>query len=365
MRILLVSNMYPSEEFPSYGVFVKNTESILTDHGYKVDRAVMQKSSGKTAKLIQYILHFLKVILMGATGNHDVIYVHYASHNALPLLLLKKIKKNVVIYTNVHGSDVVPEVASQEKYQPYVKRLLEASAKVITPSNYYRNLVAEKYSLDKGKIHVFPSGGVNKKVFYNMPDREAALKELKLSPELRYIGFVGRLDVGKGWDIFLKALKGVKDNGSLNGYKAIVVGSGKEQGKYEQMVKEFGLQEDIVYYPLLKQDMLSKVYNSIEVFCFPTTRKGESLGLVGLEAMACGVPVIGSRIGGLLDYIREDENGMLFSVGDEKELEQKLTSYLNYDEMRRDAMKKHALATAEKYEVNSIKSTLVEIFTKK
>ncbi len=361
MRIFLVSNMYPSKEYPNYGVFVKNTEEILKDNGWEISKAVMYKQTNKIAKMIHYIMYYLKIILKGLFLKNDLIYVHYASHNAYPLLFLKRLK-NVKIYVNVHGSDVVPEVASQEKYQPYVKKLLSCSTKVIAPSNYYKELVSEKFGINKDKIFVFPSGGVNKNTFRVMENKDTIRQELQLSAEYNYIGFVGRIDVGKGWDIFLEAYKAVKDTGAYDQTKMLIVGKGAQQKEFEDRIDRLGLRSDLVYFPLLPQSQLAQVYNCLELFCFPTTRKGESLGLVGLEAMACGVPVIGSRIGGLKDYIQDQVNGLFFEPGDSNALARQLEKYSQLSKDEQDKMKEHALITAEGYEVNNIKQTLVEIF---
>jgi L-malate glycosyltransferase len=364
MNIHLISNMYPSEGYPNYGIFVKNTEEILKKEGWNVDKTVLYKGTNKINKFLSYFLYYLNILIKGLFKEYDVLYVHYASHNAIPLILLKKLRKNIKIFINVHGSDIVPEVSSQEKYQPYVRQLLHISDIIITPSNYYKNLVTEKYGVEALKINVFPSGGVNKKIFHKEENREMVLADLNLSPEYKYLGFVGRLDIGKGWDILLKSIKKLKDLGLLEGRKLIFVGKGSQQKEYEESVSKLNLQSDIVYYPLLKQEQLSKIYNCLEVFCFPTTRKGESLGLVGLEAMACGVPVIGSRIGGLLDYIQNEENGFLFDVGSDDDLTQKLIHYINLNELERLSMQKAALMTAEMYEVEKIAPKLIEIFKK-
>lgn len=354
--------MYPSDEYPNYGIFVKNTEEILKSEGWTVEKAVLYKSHSKLSKLLSYILYYLRIIIKGFFGKYDAIYVHYASHNSYPLIILKSLKKSSEIFTNVHGSDVVPEVQSQEKHQKYVKKLLHLSTIIITPSNYYKNLVAEKYQVDIEKIRVFPSGGVNKNIFHQKENRQNVFADLNLSNNYKYVGFVGRLDVGKGWDIVLPAVKKIKDLGHFQGRKLIVVGKGSQQKDYETLVEDLHLQDDIIYFPLLPQQKLSEVYNCLEVFCFPTTRKGESLGLVGLEAMACGVPVIGSKIGGLLDYIQDGENGILFEVGNDDDLKEKMIEFFSMDETKTEQMKKAALKTAERYEVEHIKPLLIKIF---
>lgn len=354
MKILLVSNMYPSKDAPSYGVFVKNTENILQEEGYSVDKIVLNKMSGKVNKLIGYLSYYLKIVYSGIFKSYDIIYVHYAAHNSIPLLILKRLKPSIKVCTNVHGSDVVPEFKSSEKFQKYVKKLLYVSNLVITPSQYYKDLVSEKYGLGKEKIRVFPSGGVNKKVFYKYN------KEVK--SDGIYIGYVGRLDYKKGWEVFLEFIKKVRDNNLLPGYKFIVVGNGKDSDKYEKLVDEYGIKDLIIKHNLLSQDQLREIHNSIELFCFPTMREGESLGLVGLEAMACGTPVIGSYMGGLKDYVVDGYNGYFFAPGSSEELLEKVMLYVSSTDNEKKQMRENAVKTTDRYEVNNIKKTLIKIF---
>jgi glycosyltransferase involved in cell wall biosynthesis len=362
MKILLVSNMYPSSDAPNYGVFVKNTEQILIESGFSVDRIVIHKTKNKIEKLFKYIGYYLRIISKAVSGEYELIYMHYASHNAIPLLIAKTLKKDLKLYSNVHGSDVVPESKFSFRLQKYVQKLLAVSDKVITPSNYYRNLVCEKYKLDRGRVYVFPSGGINNEVFHEIRDKAGLYTGLGLDEKVKYIGYAGRIDYKKGWDILLEAAYMLKKDGFLEDKKLIVVGSGKQDDIFNHKVKEYGLEGSIVRFNMLPQNRLNEVYNCLDVFCFPTMREGESLGLVGLEAMACGVPVIGSKMGGLLDYIIDNENGMFFEPGDSKMLKDKIVEYLSLSPEKRENMRRKALDTSCSYRVDAIKETLVHIF---
>jgi L-malate glycosyltransferase len=362
MKIHLIANMYPSEDAPSYGVFVQNTEKILESAQIEVDRTVLTKKTGsKLSKAIGYGMYFARILFKGMSRKYDYTYVHYAAHNSMPLLLLKKLNKNVKIVTNVHGSDVVPEVPSQEKWQPYVKQLLEQSHKVITPSAYYKELVKDKYKITT-PIEIFPSGGVNKDLFHKKGNKEELFDTYGLDQNYRYVGFVSRIDVGKGWDVLLDAIARLKQEEALPGVKFIIVGDGKQREQFEQKVKELGIEQEITRFSLLPQPSLADIYNCSDAFAFPTVRKGESLGLVGLEAMACGAPVIGSAMGGLLDYVEDGKNGLLFTPGESSELASRIKHYFSLGETERAQMKQEAVRKASEYEVNQIKPLLINVF---
>lgn len=362
MRILLISNMYPNHKFPNYGVFVKNTEELLKEMGFAVNKRVLNKQQNKFVKLWGYVKYYISIFFEVLFFKYDIVYVHYAAHNSFPLLILNKLKRNLIIYTNVHGSDIVPETKMQLKLQKYVKMLLQISDKVITPSNYFKNLIADELKIEKEKIEVFPSGGVNSKVFYKIADKESLFKKLELDHHNQYIGYVGRIDYQKGWDVLLEAVYLLHEEGYLTNKKIIMVGNGKEYEKFKMLIDKYQIGDKIIFYDMFPQDKLNEIYNCLDVFVFPTMRKGESLGLVGLEAMACGVPVIGSSIGGLLDYIQDEENGLLFPVGDSAMLKEKILQFFHYDKEIIRKMCEEAIYTATQYEVETIKGKLQSIF---
>lgn len=354
--------MYPSKKFSSYGVFVKNTEDILKSEGFQVDQAVLTKKTSKLKKMIGYAAHYARILRKGLTNRYDAIYVHYAAHNAIPLLLLKKLKPSVRIVTNVHGSDVVPEVASQEKFQPYVKKLLQKSTLIITPSHNYKQLVKEKYQVSNA-IRVFPSGGVNSEVFFPDKGNQAEyLAHFNLDPSFHYIGYVGRMDAGKGWMYLLQGFAAFlqKNPTYKKDTRLIMVGSGKDDAAFFKMREELGLADYVVHFPLMKHQELAMIYNIVDLLVFPTKR--ESLGLVGLEAMACGTPILASRIGGILDYVNDDENGWLFEPGNSEELAQGLTQYFTLDKQKKKSIEEAAYLTSREYDQKKIQSKLSSIF---
>ncbi|AST93632.1 hypothetical protein BC6307_21375 [Sutcliffiella cohnii] len=365
MRILLVSNMYPSQSSPSYGVFVKNTEKILIGIGHDVDKVVLYRNNNKLFKAINYMRYYFLILYKGLFSEYDAIYVHYASHNAPVLLLLKLIKNDIKIYLNVHGSDIVPENNRQERLQIFVRNLLKKCYKIIAPSNYFKNLIINKYKLEHKTIEIFPSGGVNPRTFNFIDDRQSLYKEFDLDKDYNYIGYVGRIDYNKGWNIFLESLFLLKQEGLLNDKKAIIVGNGKELEDFKTKLKGYSLEEDIIHFDLLPQDKLNKIFNIIDVLCFPTMREGESLGLVGLEAMACGTPVIGSEMAGLLDYLNHNENGLFFEPGNSKDLKERIKEYYSFPTQIRNNMKKSAISMAEKYSIDGINIKLKNIFIDK
>ncbi len=359
-RILLVSNMYPSKRYPHYGVFVRNTEKLLLENGKKVKRIVLKKTDNRVLKVIGYFLFYAKIVLFGIFGSYDYIYGHFASHIGLPLLLIKKINKKQKIVLNVHGNDIVADKIEDLKNPQKSKRILEQVDLVIAPSLYFKNILQNEYRIKEKKIVVYPSSGIDKKIFYPL-NHDLACKEIGLSLQYTYIGYVGRIETSKGWDVFLKAAKKVIETYKYP-IKFIVVGDGEEKEKFNKLVKALSLSQYIIYFNMMDQDKLRFLYNSLDVFCFPTYRKSESLGLVGLEAMACKTIVIASNNYGPTSYVIHKQNGFFFEPQNTDDLVNIILKVIKLSNEDKEEIKNSAYITANKYEINNIKNVLLNIF---
>lgn len=147
MKILLVSNMYPDDNNPNYGIFVKNQVKLLEEENYTIDLEVMYKSKNVMIKILSYFHHYFMVIYKYLFKSYDFVYVHYASLNSPPILLGNIYNKNQKIIVNIHGSDIHTTNSLQNKIDKLTRRLLEISTVIVVPSNYYKDLVTNKYDL--------------------------------------------------------------------------------------------------------------------------------------------------------------------------------------------------------------------------
>lgn len=356
-KVLLISNMYPSKKYKHYGVFVRNTATILEENGYKVDVSALKKKDTKLGKLIGYSWFYLKSLFLCIFKHYDYLYAHYLSHCALLIKLIKKIKPQIKIIVNVHGNDVVPEDEHDEMFIPLVKSTLPLIDLCIVPSSYYQGIMINDYKLDSKIVKIFPSGGINFDIFKR---QENAKEKLHLVQNKKCIGYIGRYEKRKGWEVFLKAISLLNN---INDYQVVMVGVGEEEDQANELIKEYHLEKIIKKYPMQTQKELALFYSAIDIFCFPTYRKSDSLGLVGLEAMACGSVVIASNMAGPTSYIKNQENGYFFKPRDPNDLSDKIEKVLSLNNEELDILKKNALKTAKEYDVKNISHILVDIFS--
>ena len=351
MKILVVSNMFPDRKHPSYGVFVKNYCEQLDKLKIEYDLAVMKKADSLIGKVKNYILFYMISFFKALVGKYDTIYIHYASHSSAAILLANRIR-SLRIFTNVHGSDVIPENKKQEKMQHYTSDILKQSERVIVPSEYFKSVVVQKYKIDENKVFVSPSGGVDESVFYDNGKHQVT--------DTLKIGYVGRISYKKGWDVLIKACSKLNFD-----YKLLVVGDGPDKEKMAALAKQFGVDGHIEWSGFLSQNELREVYNQMDVFVFPTEREGESLGLVAVEAMACGTPVIASDYAAPGRYIVDNYNGFKFGVGNDSELSDKLKSFYLLTEDEKKILIVGAKETAKTFSKDVALKTMNSILRSK
>lgn len=356
MKILLVANMYPSKKYPHYGVFVENTYEQLRKRGYCVDKVVLHKKDIRILRQMAYVLFYVRIVVKCLFGKYDFVYGHFISHIAIPLLFSNFFKNNKLIL-NAHGNDLVPEDEKDEKLAKYVKKILEKSDRAVVPSCYFKDILVQEYQYKAEKIYIYPSGGVDSSVFYSMEQAEAR-QELNLQNDMTYIGYASRIEKDKGWDTFLKM---ISENNWEN-VKFIIVGNGSEEEKMNQMLKKLKIENRILRFPFMKQTELNLLYNALDVFVFPTYRKSESLGLVGLEAMACGCVVVASKYAGPATYIEQGVNGFFFQKENAEDLKCVVNQVLDADELVLKQISMNARERAKEYDQDKIQDILYNIF---
>lgn len=347
MKILLISNMYPSKQHPHYGPFVKNFKEQLENDGCFFKLAVIRgKETSKIGKIQQYILFFKEVITAIKKNEFDLIYVHYIGHSLLPLLLVKRyIRKPLVI--NAHGSDVFVNHKLGKYIQKLVTPIIKLSNLIVVPSQYFKHEVSQKFSIAPSEIFVSPSGGIDIDLFY--PHNKTNYNDIFT------IGYVSRIDEGKGWDVLLEGVSLLKNNRK---FKVLIIGGGSQENLILEKINQLSLKNSVEYLGVKSHLELPKYFNMMDLFIFPS-RLTESLGLVGLEAMACGVPVLGSNIGGIPSYVNDD-NGKLLTPNNVSELREGILYFMDLNQVKFLQYKNNALKTSQAYNSKLVSQELLE-----
>lgn len=350
-KILVLSNMYPSRNAPEYGIFVKKFVSQVEELKVSYDKIILHKGKNKIDKVIKYLYFFSKIFITILLKKYDVIYIHYPSITGIPVILASKFKK-IKIYTNIHGTDLVPVSNLEKKLAKNTIKLLEKSNKIIVPSKYFKKIIVEDYLINPRDIMIYQSGGVDENIFFPIESKKYSKDEITL-------GFVGRIVPEKGWKNIIEALEIIIKLNLEIDIKIIIVGDGKDYEKFKEnliLLSEF---IDIEMITSVNQNKLNIYYNKFDVLLFPTFK--ESLGLVGLESLSTGTPVIGTDIPPVNEYIVDRGNGFLFKKGSSEELTAAIIKFINLDFSQRSNMSKNAYGSAKKYFSSNIIDNLEKI----
>src|SRR5699024_2265431 len=103
------------------------------------------------------------------------------------------------------------------------KKLLKESYKVIVPSLYFEEIIKGKYNINKSKITVYPSAGINKNLFFPAPiyEKNIQIGGIKINNKFNFIGYIGRIEKGKGWRTFLIAISILIKKGKIQNEKVL------------------------------------------------------------------------------------------------------------------------------------------------
>lgn len=281
------------------------------------------------------------------TFNPDVIH---AGH----IWILPSIAAdyNIPLIITAHGTDLIGYEES-EKFRPYAKNATKHAECIITISEENSELVKNFFPFAKEKTKLIPNG-YNSDVFYpESINKEEFLNQLGITKTYKnIISFAGKFTYFKGIDVLLKAAKIYEDEDTLT----LLAGDGELFDKMNKLAKELNL-KNVVFLKNQPHDILRKLYSIADVSLIPS--RNEAFGLVVIEALACGAPVIGTNSGGIPDIITK-EVGMLIEEENYEELANKIKDILNQKvEFDRNTCSNYA---KEKYSQDNFTSILVDIY---
>ena len=190
------------------------------------------------------------------------------------------------------------------------KELVETCHRIIAPTDREKNSLVRYYSVSEQKIGVVPCG-VNLDLFRPQP-KQAARKQLGFARDDIILLNVGRFEPLKGIDRLLEAMIHVRDHRRL---RLIIVGGDGNQAPESQFLRQkaanLGIEDEVIFAGRIEQKYLPLYYSSADVLVMASHY--ESFGLVGLEALACGRPVVSTPVGAMETLIRQSQAGQVVS----------------------------------------------------
>lgn len=302
--------------------------------------------------------------------KYDVIHSHYW----LSGVAAKELRQfwNVPIIHMAHTLGVMKNRIAQrpEEFDPPLRlenesKILQWADRLIAATPAEEAQLQWLLQADVKKIEVIPPG-VDLATFHPIPMSEAKEK-IGVPPTDMMLLFVGRIEPLKGVDTLLRAMKLLRDRRVMPPHLCLSIIGGSsnpsqddaEMQRLRALRQELGIGDVVAFLGARNQDTLNYYYASAHAVIMPSHY--ESFGMVALEAMACGTPVIASEVGGLAFLVKDGETGFTIPDRDPEMLCDQLQKIIN-DAKLRQRLGSQAADYAKSYTWNLIAEKIVGVY---
>jgi glycosyltransferase involved in cell wall biosynthesis len=383
------------EEAGGQNVYVRQVGEALAQLGWQVDMfsrrvgadqetIVEHNSNCRTIRLtagpvefvprdhgFQYLPEFVDQLIKfqkEAGINYDLVHTNYWLSGWVGMELKKRqgIKQvhtyhslGVIKYKTIEN---IPLVASQRLLVE--KEILETVERIVATSpqeqEHMRSLVSQK-----GEIDIIPCGTDIQQ--FGSVTREAARTRLEIAPEAKVVLYVGRFDPRKGIETLVRAV------GESKFYESkqlqLIIGGGctpgnsdaKERDRIVGIVNELGIDECTSLPGCLSREILPSYYAAADVCVVPSHY--EPFGLVAIEAMACGTPVVASDVGGLQFTVVNEETGLLVPPQNVPAFNHAIDRILSDPQWQQELGKAAKKRVIDKFSWHGVASQLDKLYT--
>jgi D-inositol-3-phosphate glycosyltransferase len=331
-------------------------------------------------ELTSYLPEFVKGIRAFAEKknlHYDLIHSHYWM-SGLAGLELKSIW-NVPVVQMFHTLGLMKnrvaqdesEIEGEDRLQGE-RKVLEEADRIIAATPAELAQLQWLYQADTQKISIIPPGVDTQHFYPILPDEAKEVIGIPLADKM--LLYVGRIEPLKGVDVLIEALGQFciqKDSleKTSNGRLCLMIIGGDpdatpefmstEMARLQSLREQYGLNDLITFLGRRSQDTLPYYYSAAEAVVMPSHY--ESFGMVALESMACGTPVVASQIGGLAYLVQDGVTGYTVPVGDPEAFCNRLQNLI-YDRDLRKKMGDQAAAFAREYAWEKIAAKIVELY---
>ncbi len=334
---ILVNDLTSLKEF-SINRFISNFKINVTHHNnIRIIRSIywkIPKSERLNIKLWTKKTTRLFKIYLNRYGRPDLIHLHsvmWAGYAAslicrkynIPYIITEH--RSRFVYNNIYAKSII-----KNYYIKYIRLALEYSSFIITVSKSMINTLTEINPSVKNRIAAIP----------NMTDTNFFVSRGKAKQTRPFILLsIGLFEEAKGMDILLKAFE--LFSGKYRDSYLRIAGDGSQRSELYNLACNLGIIDKVKFLGKISQDKLLEEYQSANVFVLAS--RFEAFGVVFIEALSAGLPVIGTRSGGPEEIINE-ENGFLVDINNVDQLANAMEMlYKNYSKYDPELIRKYAI----------------------
>lgn len=285
----------------------------------------------------------------------DLLHVHYAIPHSISAILAResiKQKRYVPVITTLHGTDITL-VGADRSYLPITRYGLQQSDGVTAVSRFLKRATIETFDFDE--IEVIPNFICA--LHYKRLEDSPLRAELAPNGEKLLVHVSNFRAVKRPIDC-VEILAKLKEQGQK--VRLVMVGDGPERSAAYYRAEQLNVKNDVVF--VGKQANIADYLGVSDVFLLPSEL--ESFGLAALEAQACELPVIATRIGGIPEVVNDGETGFLSDIGDIDKMTRDTLSLLSDNDMRHAFGKKGRELAVERYSTEKIIPQYISFYEK-
>lgn len=342
MKILLISNMYPSKEKPYAGIFIKNQYEELQNLLHKGEEIsifyMKRRFTSALGSLLKYFFAFLRFIPY-IFRRYEVLHLHFFYPLIYFVWCYKRIHPKTIVVVTFHGKDITKLVTDANRER--LRRMAKIVDFTIPVGRTIARLVNEKLELPTGMVQPV---GVNNNVFY---------REEGKPKEYDFI-WTGSFIHRKGIDLVLRAIREMRDPG----IRYCFCGS----GEYLKELVELQKSHRLTIRQNQTQDQLRELLNSSRFFLLMS--RNEGFPTATIEAMYCGLPVLTSDIPQFREQVVQGVNGFTTPAEDVEALQERLLQLYAMEEVAYHKLSQGALKSFKELSLRQVCEELMATYRK-
>ena len=296
-----------------------------------------------------------KMATVARSENLDLLHVHYAIPHSISAILAResiKPRRILPVITTLHGTDITL-VGADRSYLPITRYGIAQSDGVTAVSNYLKQATIQTFDFDE--IEVIPNFISADQ--YERREDSALKRELAPDDEKLLIHVSNFRQVKRPLDCIEILAKVLERNHKA---RLIMVGDGPERSAAHHRAKQLNVNDAIAF--VGKQSRIVDYLSIGDVFLLPSEQ--ESFGLAALEAMACEMPVVASRVGGVPEVVTDGYDGCLSEIGNVDKMAEDAAMLLQDDAKRREFGTRARQSAISRYSTDLIIPKYIQFYEK-
>ena len=325
-------------------------EEIVVEKSYKVKRVWMNLPRSVFGFLLfpyRLFRGVYRLVAFFKSYQPNIINFHFPDDVSIYLWFALLFYKAPLVI-NIHGNDL-HRFSKKFLYRPFIESLIEKSNSIIVNSEYMKSefLQMNPFKLYASKVHVIPNG---------LDLQNIQKIKSKKYVENDYLFFVGRFVFKKGIDLLVNAFADI----DVKNLSLVLEGNGEEFENIEKLIKKKGLENKIFMTKgKLSEDDKSAYMKASLMGVIPS--RIEPFGIVALEYLACGVPLVSSNTGGLVSILKNDKTCLFFESENVNDLKAKIRKLIESPALRKKLVE-NGLQEVKKYSWEEVHIKYLDLY---